>query len=108
MSGMPEVQIDRMLEHLLRLNATEVRMVAGLPPRFFRAGRPLPLSGRDLSEVDVDRLMRCITPEPAQAALIEHARVAFSFRLGEFGHFDVELEMIAGMLAMVIRRRGDE
>lgn len=101
---MHEVQLDRVLESLITRDATEVRLVAGLPPRLFRGAVPLPVTGPDLQAADVDRLMRGITPETAQAALVEHGRVAYGVRFGEHGHFVVELEMIDEVLAMVIHR----
>lgn len=79
--------IDRLLETMIRVGATDALVVPGVPPRVRVDGRERALETRPLSADGVLRLIKSTMPERGRADLEEHGRATWSFAYHDAARF---------------------
>ncbi len=94
---MSTVQIDRLLDTVIRQDASDIHLTVGRKPTLRLHGRLRSLDTKVLDSDDLVSLMKAITPERAQQELQEEGSTDYGFAYGTEARFRVA----------VIRQRGD-
>jgi twitching motility protein PilT len=101
---MPTIQIDKLLETVVKENASDLHITTGQPPCVRRHGRLVRLETKVLGPEDTTSLMKSITPERNQQELQEVGGTDFGFAYGDKARFRVAVFKQRGHIAMVLRQ----
>jgi len=105
---MATVQIDKLLETVVREKVSDLHITAGQPPVVRLSGRMQRLDTKSLEGEDCTALMKSITPERNQQELQEKGGTDFGFAFGDKARFRVAVFKQRGMIGMVLRRVPNE
>ena len=100
---MATIQIDRLLEACIRMDASDIHITVGRPPVFRMGGALRSLDTKVLEPEDTVALMKSITPEKNQQELQENGGCDFGFAYGDAGRFRVAVFRQKGHVTMVLR-----
>lgn len=100
---MSTVQIDRLLETVIRQNASDLHLTVGRKPTLRLHGTLRELNTKTLNSEDTMALMKAITPERSQQELQEEGTCDFGFAYGDEARFRVSVFRQKGDLTVVLR-----
>jgi twitching motility protein PilT len=98
------LQIDKLLETVVRENASDLHITTGQPPVVRLGGRLIRLETKSLEADDTVSLMKSITPERNQQELQEVGGTDFGMAFGEKARFRVAVFKQRGHIGMVLRQ----
>src|SRR3989440_5594191 len=101
---MATVQIDRLLETVVRQKASDLHLAVGRPPCLRLHGGIRELQTKPLEPEDTMALMKSITPERIQQEFEESGSGAFGFAYGDQARFRVSIFKQKGVASLVLRR----
>jgi twitching motility protein PilT len=101
---MATVQIDRLLETVVKRKASDLHLATGRPPTLRLNGRLRELQTKVLDGEDTVSLMKAITPERIQQEYEETGSGDFGFSFGEEARFRVAIFKQRGNCSLVLRR----
>lgn len=102
------LQIDKMLETVVRERASDLHITTGQPPVLRLGGHMVRLETKTLAPEDTVGLMKSITPERNQQELQEVGGTDFGFAFGDKARFRVAVFKQRGHIGMVLRRIPNE
>ncbi len=102
------IQIDKLLETVVREKASDLHITTGQPPVVRLGGRMIRLETKSLEADDTVSLMKSITPERNQQELQERGGTDFGFAFGDKARFRVAVFKQRGQIGMVLRRIPNE
>ncbi|QDU07280.1 type IV pilus twitching motility protein PilT [Gimesia aquarii] len=105
---MATVQIDKLLETVVKERVSDLHITTGQPPVVRVGGRMVRLETKSLEPDDTVALMKSITPERNQQELQEVGGTDFGFAFGDKARFRVSVFKQRGHIAMVLRRIPNE
>lgn len=105
---MAALQIDKMLETVVREKVSDLHITTGQPPVVRVGGRMVRLETKTLTPEDTVGLMKSITPERNQQELQEVGGTDFGFAFGDKARFRVAVFKQRGHIGMVLRRIPNE
>ena len=105
---MASLQIDKMLETVVREKASDLHVATGQPPVLRLGGHLVRLETKSLTPEDTVGLMKSITPERNQQELQEVGGTDFGFAFGDKARFRVAVFKQRGHIGMVLRRIPNE
>ena len=97
------VQIDRLLDVMVKQDASDLHITVGRPPTVRLNGRLRNLQTKILDPDDTMALMKSITPEKNQAEFQEVGGTDFGFSFSEAARFRVSVFRQKTFVAMVLR-----
>ncbi|MBX3353086.1 MAG: type IV pilus twitching motility protein PilT [Phycisphaeraceae bacterium] len=100
---MATVQIDRLLDTVVKLSASDLHLTVGRPPTLRLHGAMRNLQTKVLDSDDMVALMKSITPEKNQQEIQEVGGTDFGFAYGDAARFRVSVFRQRGDLAIVCR-----
>ncbi len=100
---MSTVQIDRLLDTVIRQSASDLHLTVGRKPTLRLHGRLRSLDTKVLDSDDMVALMKAITPERAQQELQEEGSTDFGFAYGTEARFRVAVFRQRGDIAIALR-----
>jgi len=100
---MSTMQIDRLLDTVIKLNASDLHLTVGRKPTLRLHGGLRNLDTKVLESDDMVTLMKSITPERSQQELQEVGSADFGFAYGDMGRFRVSVFRQRGDIAIVCR-----
>jgi len=98
------VQMDRLLDTVVRQGASDLHITTGRPPTVRLHGRLRSLATKVLEPEDTMSLMKQITPERNQQQLQEHGGSDFGMAFKDVARFRVAIFKQRGAVAMVLRQ----
>lgn len=98
------LQIDKLLETVVREDCSDLHIATGQPPVVRRHGRLVRLETKSLEPEDTVSLMKSITPERNQQELQERGGTDFGFAFGDKARFRVAVFKQRGHIGMVLRQ----
>ena len=101
MSG---IQIDRLLDTVVKLSASDLHLTVGRRPTIRHNGQLKDLQTKVLDSDDMVSLMKAITPERNQQELQEKGGTDFGFAYGDAARFRVSIFRQRGDIAIVLRQ----
>jgi twitching motility protein PilT len=101
---MATIQIDKLLETVVKEGASDLHITTGQPPCVRKHGRLVRLETKVLGPEDTTSLMKSITPERNQQELQEVGGTDFGFAYGDKARFRVAIFKQRGHIAMVLRQ----
>ena len=101
---MSTMQIDRLLDTVVKLGCSDLHLTVGRPPTIRVHGGLKNLQTKVLDSDDMVGLMKSITPERNQQELQEEGGTDFGFAYGEAARFRVSVFRQRGDLAIVLRQ----
>ncbi len=101
---MSTMQIDRLLDTVVKQGASDLHLTVGRPPTIRLHGHLRNLATKVLDSDDMVSLMKAITPERNQQELQEEGGTDFGFAYGEAARFRVSVFRQRGDLAIVLRQ----
>jgi len=101
---MATVQIDKLLETVVKQGASDLHLTTGQPPVVRLHGHLKRLDTQTLEPEDTVSLMKAITPERNQQELQEVGGTDFGFAFGDMARFRVSVFKQRACVAMVLRR----
>lgn len=101
---MSTMQIDRLLDTVVKLGASDLHLTVGRRPTIRHHGGLRDLQTKVLDSEDMVGLMKSITPERNQQELQEEGGTDFGFAYGEAARFRVSVFKQRGDIAMVLRQ----
>jgi twitching motility protein PilT len=101
---MATIQIDRLLETVVKKKASDLHLVVGKPPVLRLHGSMRELQTKVLDAEDTMALMKSITPERIQQEFEETGSGDFGFAYGEAARFRVAVFKQKGCASLVLRR----
>jgi twitching motility protein PilT len=101
---MSTIQIDRLLDTVIKLGAADLHLTVGRPPTLRLHGGLRNLQTKVLDSDDMVSLMKAITSERAQQELQEEGGCDFGFAYGDAARFRVSVFRQRGDLAIVLRQ----
>ena len=101
---MATIQIDRLLETVVRQKASDLHLVVGRPPCLRLHGGIRELQTKPLEAEDTMALLKSITPERIQQEFEESGSGDFGFSYGEAARFRVSIFKQKGVASLVLRR----
>src|ERR687896_171157 len=101
---MATIQIDRLVETVVRRNASDLHLATGKPPTLRLHGHLRELQTKVLDPEDTMALMKSITPERIQQEYEETGSGDFGFAYGEEARFRVAIFKQKGNCSLVLRR----
>ncbi len=101
---MSTILIDRLLDTVVKQNASDLHLSVGKPPTVRIRGRLVELRTKTLEPDDTTALMKSITPERAQNELQEEGGADFGFAYGDAARFRVSIFKVKGNVALVLRQ----
>jgi len=101
---MPTLQIDKLLETVVKEGCSDLHITTGQPPTVRLGGRLIRLETKVLMAEDTVALMKSITPERNQQELQEVGGTDFGFAFGDKARFRVAVFKQRGHVAMVLRQ----
>ena len=105
---MAVVQIDKLLETVVKEKVSDLHIVVGQPPVVRLGGHMVRLETKDLEPDDTVALMKSITPERNQQELQETGSSDFGFAFGDKARFRVSVFKQKGRISIVLRRIPNE
>lgn len=108
MTLMATVQIDKLLETVVREKVSDLHIATGQPPVVRVSGHLVRLETKVLEPEDTVSLMKSITPERNQQELQEAGGTDFGFAFGDKARFRVAVFKQRGHVGMVLRRIPNE
>ncbi|MCP4505157.1 MAG: PilT/PilU family type 4a pilus ATPase, partial [Fuerstiella sp.] len=103
-----QLQIDKLLETVVRESISDLHITVGQPPVVRQSGHMVRLETKSLEKEDTTALMKSITPERNQQELQEKGGTDFGFAFGDKARFRVSVFKQRGMIGMVLRRIPNE
>ena len=100
---MSTVQIDRLLDTVIRQGASDIHLTVGRKPTLRLHGRLRSLDTKVLDSDDMVSLMKAITPERSQQELQEEGSTDFGFAYGTEARFRVAVFRQRGDVAIALR-----
>ena len=100
---MSTIQIDRLLDTVIRQDASDLHLTVGRKPTLRLHGRLRSLDTKVLESDDMVALMKAITPERAQQELQEEGSTDFGFAYGTEARFRVAVFRQRGDVAIALR-----
>ncbi len=100
---MSSIQIDRLLDTVVKQGASDLHLSVGRPPTLRLNGRLRSLATKVLASDDMVALMKSITPEKNQQELQERGGTDFGFAYGEAARFRVSVFRQRGDVTLVLR-----
>ncbi len=101
---MSTMQIDRLLDTVVKLGASDMHLTVGRPPTLRLHGHLRNLQTKVLDSDDMVSLMKAITPERSQQELQEEGGCDFGFAYGDAARFRVSIFKQRGDIAIVCRQ----
>jgi len=101
---MTTMQIDRLLDTVVKLSASDLHLTVGRRPTIRHHGGLKDLNTKVLESDDMVGLMKSITPERNQQELQEEGGTDFGFAYGDAARFRVSIFRQRGDIAMVLRQ----
>src|SRR3954465_11524951 len=101
---MATIQIDRLLETVVKKKASDLHLAVGKPPVLRLSGHMRELQTKVLEPEDTMALMKAITPERIQQEFEETGSGDFGFAYGEEGRFRGAIFKQKGFASLVLRR----
>jgi twitching motility protein PilT len=101
---MSSMQIDRLLDTVVKLSASDLHLTVGRPPTLRLHSHLRNLQTKVLDSDDMVSLMKAITPERNQQELQEKGGTDFGFAYGDAARFRVSVFRQRGDIAMVLRQ----
>jgi len=101
---MSTMQIDRLLDTVVKHGASDLHLTVGRPPTIRLHGHLQNLKTKVIDSDDMVGLMKAITPERNQQELQEEGGSDFGFAYGEAARFRVSVFRQRGDLAIVCRQ----
>ncbi len=101
---MATLQIDKLLETVVREGVSDLHLTTKQPPVVRLDGRMVKLETKTLEADDMVGLMKSITPERNQQELQEVGGTDFGFAFGTAARFRVSVFKQRGDIAMVLRQ----
>src|ERR687893_2106610 len=98
------IQIDRLLETVVKKKASDLHLAVGRPPTLRLSGHMRELQTKVLEPEDTVALMKSITPERVQQEYEETGSGDFGFAFGDAARFRVAIFKQKGFCSMVLRR----
>src|SRR5215469_3351948 len=98
------IQIDRLLETVVKKKASDIHLAVGRPPTLRLNGHLRELQTKVLDAEDTMALMKSITPERIQQEFEESGSGDFGFAYGEQARFRVSVFKQKGVASLVLRR----
>ncbi len=105
---MATLQIDKLLETVVKESVSDLHITSGQPPVVRVGGEMVRLQTKTLTADDCVGLMKSITPERNQQELQEVGGTDFGFAFGDKARFRVAVFKQRGHVAMVLRRIPNE
>lgn len=102
------IQIDKLLETVVRERVSDLHITTGQPPVVRLSGVMQRLDTKSLEPEDTVALMKSITPERNQQELQEMGGTDFGFAFGKQARFRVAVFKQRGHIGMVLRRIPNE
>jgi twitching motility protein PilT len=102
------IQIDKLLETVVREKVSDLHITTGQPPVVRKGGHLLKLETKVLEAADTVALMKSITPERNQQELQEVGGTDFGFAFGDKARFRVAVFKQRGHIGIVCRRIPNE
>ncbi|MFQ5732828.1 MAG: type IV pilus twitching motility protein PilT [Planctomycetaceae bacterium] len=102
------IQIDKLLETVVREKVSDLHITTGQPPVVRKGGHMLKLETKTLEPDDTVALMKSITPERNQQELQEAGGTDFGFAFGDKARFRVAVFKQRGHVGIVCRRIPNE
>jgi twitching motility protein PilT len=102
------IQIDKLLETVVREKASDLHITTGQPPVVRTGGHMIKLETKSLEAEDTVSLMKSITPERNQQELQETGGTDFGFAFGDKARFRVAVFKQRGHIGLVLRRIPNE
>ena len=103
-----QLQIDKLLETVVRDGVSDLHITVGQPPVVREGGHMVRMPTKTLDKEDTSALMKSITPERNQQELQERGGTDFGFAFGDQARFRVSVFKQRGMIGMVLRRIPNE
>ncbi len=103
-----QLQIDKLLETVVRESISDLHITVGQPPVVRQSGHMVRLETKSLEKEDTTALMKSITPERNQQELQERGGTDFGFAFGDKARFRVSVFKQRGMIGMVLRQIPNE
>ncbi len=100
---MSSIQIDRLLDTVIRQDASDLHISVGRKPTLRLSGRLRGLDTKVLDNEDAVALMKSITPERCQQELQEHGSTDFGFAYGDRARFRVAVFKQRGNVSICLR-----
>ncbi len=100
---MSTLQIDRLLDTVIRQGASDLHLTVGRKPTLRLHGRLRNLDTKVLASEDTVALMKAITPERAQQELQEEGSADFGFAFGTEARFRVAIFRQRGDISIALR-----
>ncbi len=101
---MASIQIDKLLETVVKEKVSDLHISCGQPPVVRVGGHMVRLETKTLEAEDSVSLMKSITPERNQQELQESGTTDFGFAFGDKARFRVSVFKQKGKISMVLRR----
>src|SRR4051794_38155163 len=101
---MATIQIDRLLETVVKKKASDLHLAVGKPPVLRLHGHLRELQTKILDAEDTMSLMKSITPERIQQEFEEQGSGDFGFAYGDAARSRVAIFKQKGMASMVLRQ----
>lgn len=101
---MASIQIDKLLETVVKERVSDLHISCGQPPVCRVGGHMVRLETKTLEPEDTVSLMKSITPERNQQELQEVGTTDFGFAFGTKARFRVSVFKQKGKISMVLRR----
>lgn len=101
---MATVQIDRLLDTVIKQGGSDLHLTVGKPPTIRMKGRLRELKTKVLQPEDTVSLMKSIAPEKAQQEIQEEGGADFGFAFGTAARFRVSIFRQKGNIALVLRQ----
>jgi twitching motility protein PilT len=101
---MSTIHIDRLLDTVIKQNASDLHLTVGKPPTLRLRGHMVELKTKTLEANDTVALMKAISPERAQNELQEEGGSDFGFAYGDAARFRVSIFKQRGDVALVLRQ----
>ncbi len=102
------IQIDKLLETVVKEGVSDLHITTEQPPVVRSGGRLIRLETKTLTPEDTVSLMKSITPERNQQELQEVGGTDFGFAFGDKARFRVAVFKQRGQIGMVLRRIPNE
>ncbi len=98
------ILMEKLLETVVTLNASDVHITVGQPPVIRHHGRLRKLDAKVLQSEDTTALMKSVAPDRSQQELQERGGSDFAFGYGEKCRFRVSIYKQKGSVGIVLRR----
>ena len=102
--GRQMLQMDRLLDVVIKQDATDLHITVGRQPTVRMGGRLRNLNTKVLDPEDTMQLMKSITPEKNQQELQEKGGTDFGFAFGTAARFRVSVFRQKGCVSIVLRQ----